>query len=180
MDVRYPPIEPYEHGMLGVGDGNQIYWEACGNPDGKPAVFVHGGPGSGCSEGTRRYFDPERYRVILFDQRGAERSIPRASDPAADLSVNTTEQLLSDMEKLREHLGIERWLLNGGSWGSTLLLAYAERHPERVSEIVIVGVTTGRPAEIRWQQPAGLGLGADAALAGRRTGRGQRFGAYGK
>jgi proline iminopeptidase len=150
VDVRYPPIEPYEHGMLDVGDGNQISWEACGNPDGKPAVFVHGGPGSGCSEGTRRYFDPDRYRVIFFDQRGAGRSIPHASDPATDLSVNTTEHLLSDMEMLRGHLGIERWLVCGGSWGSTLLLAYAERHPERVSEIVVTGVTTSRPAEIRW------------------------------
>lgn len=149
-DVRYPPAEPYEHGMLDVGDGQRIYWETCGNPAGKPAVFVHGGPGSGCSARTRRYFDPERYRVVFFDQRGAGRSTPHASDPATDMSVNTTEHLLRDMELLREHLGIERWLLNGGSWGSTLLLAYAERFPRRVSEIVVCGVTTTRPAEIEW------------------------------
>ncbi|HEU5332973.1 MAG TPA: prolyl aminopeptidase [Actinocrinis sp.] len=149
-DVRYPPLEPYEHGMLDVGDGHHIYWESCGNPRGKPALFVHGGPGSGCRTGTRRYFDPERYRLIMFDQRGSGRSLPHASDPAADMGANTTEHLLRDMERLREHLGIERWLLNGGSWGSTLLLAYAERFPERVSEIVVVGVTTSRPAEIEW------------------------------
>jgi proline iminopeptidase len=149
-DIRYPEIEPYEHGMLDVGDGNHIYWESCGNPEGKPALYVHGGPGSGCSAGTRRYFDPERYRAIFFDQRGCGRSTPHASSPDVDLSVNTTEHLLRDMELLREHLGVEHWLLNGASWGSTLLLAYAERHPERVSQIVICAVTTTRPAEIEW------------------------------
>ena len=123
--------------MLDVGDGNLVYWETCGNPDGKPALVVHGGPGSGCSAGMRRR-RPDRYRIVLFDQRGCGRSTPHASDPATDMSVNTTEHLLADMERLREHLGIERWLLTGGSWGSTLILAYAERHPERVSEIVIV------------------------------------------
>jgi len=118
--------------------------------DGKPALVVHGGPGSGCGTGSRRYFDPDRYRVVLFDQRGCGRSTPHASDPATDMSTNTTEHLLADMERLREHLGIERWLLYGGSWGSTLILAYAERHPERVSEIVIPGVTMSRRAEIDW------------------------------
>jgi proline iminopeptidase len=147
---RYPPIEPYDLGMLDVGDGNLVYWEACGNPDGKPALVVHGGPGSGLGTGNRRYFDPERYRVVLFDQRGCGRSTPHASDPEADMTVNTTDHLVADMERLREHLGIERWLLYGGSWGSTLILAYAERHPERVSEIVILGVTTTRRSEIDW------------------------------
>ena len=150
MAERYPPIEPYDHGMLDVGDSNLVYWETCGNPDGKPALVVHGGPGSGCTAGHRRYFDPDRYRVVLFDQRGCGRSTPPASDPGTDLSRNTTEHLLADMERLREHLGIDRWLLSGASWGSTLLLAYAERHPYRVSEIVICGVTTTRRAEIDW------------------------------
>jgi proline iminopeptidase len=150
MAAPYPPIEPYDHGMLDVGDGNLVYWETCGNPDGTPALVVHGGPGSGCGTGSRRSFDPERYRVVLYDQRGCGRSTPHASDPAADMSVNTTEHLLADMERLREHLGIERWLLFGGSWGSTLILAYAERHPERVSEIVIPNVTTCRRSEIDW------------------------------
>jgi proline iminopeptidase len=150
MADLYPPIEPYDHGMLDVGDGNAVYWETCGNPEGKPALVVHGGPGSGCSANMRRPFDPERYRVVLFDQRGCGRSVPHASDPVTDMSVNTTEHLLADMERLREHLGIERWLLSGGSWGSTLMLAYAERHPERVSEIVIASVGTTRRLEIDW------------------------------
>jgi proline iminopeptidase len=146
----YPPIEPYEQGLLEVGDGNQVHWEVSGHPDGKAALGVHGGPGSGAGPGSRRYFDPERYCVVLYDQRGCGRSIPHASDPATDMSVNTTEHLLADMERLRKHLGIERWLLYGGSWGSTLILAYAERHPERVSEIVLLGVTTSRRSEIDW------------------------------
>ncbi|HEX8927833.1 MAG TPA: prolyl aminopeptidase [Actinomycetota bacterium] len=150
MSELYPPIEPYQNGMLEVGDGNLVYWEACGNPDGKPALVVHGGPGSGCTPGHRQYFDPERYRVILFDQRGCGRSRPHASDPATSLRHNTTWHLLADMELLRRHLGVERWLLSGSSWGSTLLLAYAERHPERVSEIVIAAVTTTRRLEIDW------------------------------
>jgi proline iminopeptidase len=150
MVEYYPPVEPYAHGMLDVGDGNLVYWETCGNPDGKPALVVHGGPGSGCSTGARRGFDPDRYRVVLFDQRGCGRSLPHASDPATDMRYNTTEHLLSDMELLREHLGIDRWLLWGGSWGSTLILAYAERHPHRVSEIVIPSVTTTRRSEIDW------------------------------
>src|SRR3954465_4268393 len=146
----YPPIEPYDHGMLDVGDGNRVYWETCGNPAGKPALVVHGGPGSGASPGMPRQFDPERYRAVLFDQRGCGRSRPHASDPATDMAVNTTDHLIADMERLREHLGIERWLLYGGSWGSTLSLAYAERHPERVSEIVLVAVTTTRRSEVDW------------------------------
>jgi proline iminopeptidase len=146
----YPPIEPYDRGMLGVGDGNLVYWEVCGNPDGKPALVIHGGPGSGCSPGQRQYFDPDRYRVALFDQRGCGRSRPHASDPATDMRHNTTGHLLADMERLREHLGIRRWLLSGASWGSTLLLAYAQRHPQRVSEIVISGVTVTRCSDIEW------------------------------
>ncbi|GLY86991.1 prolyl aminopeptidase [Actinoallomurus iriomotensis] len=150
MREPYPPIEPYDRGMLEVGDGNLVYWEACGNPAGKPALVVHGGPGSGRGAWTRTYFDPERYRVILFDQRGCGRSTPHAADPATDMRHNTTGHLLTDMERLRRHLGVDRWLLYGGSWGSTLILAYAERHPERVSEIVISSVTTTRRSEIDW------------------------------
>ena len=149
-DPRYPPIEPYDSGLLDVGDGNLVYWETSGNPDGKPALVVHGGPGSGGGRGSRRFFDPERYRIVLFDQRGCGESRPHASDPATDMWANTTHHLIADMEALREHLGIERWLLYGGSWGSTLILAYAERFPERVSEIVILGVTSTSRAEIEW------------------------------
>jgi proline iminopeptidase len=146
----YPPIEPYEQGHLDMGDGHLVYWEVCGNPDGKPALVVHGGPGSGCSTGQRRSFDPALFRTILFDQRNCGRSLPHASDPTADLTANTTQHLVDDMERLREHLAVDRWLLQGGSWGSTLMLAYAEAHPSRVTEMVIVGVTTGRQAEIDW------------------------------
>jgi proline iminopeptidase len=149
-DPLYPPIEPYDHGHLDVGDGNQMYWEVCGRPDGKPALFVHGGPGWGSQPQRRRCFDPGRYRAILFDQRGCGRSLPHASDLGTDLSHNTTEHLIADMERLREHLGVERWLLYGGSWGSTLMLAYAQRYPHRVTEMVIAGVTTGRRQEIDW------------------------------
>ncbi|MBN6056839.1 prolyl aminopeptidase [Nonomuraea sp. RK-328] len=145
-----PPIEPYDHGHLDTGDGHLVYWEVCGNPAGKPALVVHGGPGSGCSTNARRTFDPERYRTILFDQRNCGRSLPHAADPSADLSTNTTQHLVADMERLREHLGVERWLLYGGSWGSTLMLAYAEAHPERVSEIVMVSATMTRRYEIDW------------------------------
>jgi proline iminopeptidase len=110
MVELYPPIEPYDQGMLDVGDGNLVYWETCGNPDGKPALFVHGGPGSGCTARMRRIFDPDRYRAVLFDQRGCGRSDPHASDPATDMSFNTTEHLLSDTERLRGRLGIDRAL----------------------------------------------------------------------
>src|SRR5579862_4613210 len=144
VNLIYPEIEPYAHGMLDVGHGNCIYWEVCGRPDGKPAVVLHGGPGSGCNAGMRRLFDPAAYRIVLFDQRGSGRSTPHASDIQTDLSVNTTEHLLADMERLRAHLNIDRWLIFGGSWGATLGLAYAQRHPQRVSEIVLMGVTTTR------------------------------------
>ena len=148
--MAYPPIEPYETGMLDTGDGNLIYWEACGNPDGLPALIVHGGPGSGCSVGARRSFNPERHRIILFDQRNCGRSTPHASDPSADLRLNTTEHLISDMERLREHLGVVTWLLSGGSWGVTLSLAYAERYPERVCGMRMASVTSSRRAELDW------------------------------
>ncbi|MEE4598477.1 prolyl aminopeptidase [Streptomyces sp. DSM 41524] len=146
----FPPVEPYAHGLLEVGDGNRIYWETSGNPQGKAALCVHGGPGSGGRRGARGMFDPEVFRIVLFDQRGCGESLPHASDPSVGLEHNTTDHLIADMERLREHLGIERWLLYGGSWGSTLILAYAERHPERVSEIVIAGVTMTRPEETDW------------------------------
>ena len=148
--MLYPAIEPFDHGLLDVGDGNRVYWEVCGNRHGQPAVVLHGGPGSGCSTGARRYFDPQVYRIVLFDQRGCGRSTPHASDLRIDLSVNTTAHLLADMERLRQSLGIDQWLLLGGSWGSTLALAYAERHPHRVTEIVLAGVTTTRRSEIDW------------------------------
>lgn len=143
----YPEIEPHQHGLLDVGDGNLVYWEVCGNPNGKPAVVLHGGPGSGCSTGLRRYFDPNAYRVVLFDQRNCGRSTPNAADPGTDLATNTTEHLLGDLERLRRHLGIDRWLLFGGSWGAVLGLVYAQRYPQRVSRIVLMGVATGRRAE---------------------------------
>jgi proline iminopeptidase len=150
MAELHPPSEPHDNGMLDVGDGNLVYWEVRGNLDGKPAAIVHGGPGSSLVGSRGRSFDPDLYRIVLFDQRGCGRSTPHASDPGTDMSVNTTEHLLADMELLRAHLGIERWLLFGGSWGSTLILAYAERHPERVSEILIQSVTTCRRSEIDW------------------------------
>jgi len=146
----YPAIEPHIQGMLDVGDGNQIYWEVSGNPRGKPAVFLHGGPGSPTNAGMRRCFDPEVYRITLFDQRGCGRSTPHASEYSTDLSVNTTAHLLADIERLRMRLDIDKWMLLGGSWGSTLALAYAEANPERVTEIVLVGATTTRRSEIGW------------------------------
>ena len=149
LDV-HPPIEPYETGMLDVGDGNQIYWEAIGNPDGKPLVYLHGGPGSGCSVGQRRWFDPEKFRAILFDQRNCGRSTPNAADPATDLSTNTTQHLIADIEALREHLGIERWLVSGASWGATLAQAYAHAHSSRVTEMVLIAVTSTRLKELEW------------------------------
>jgi proline iminopeptidase len=146
----YPPIEPYDRGMLPVSDGNVISWEISGAFDGKPAVVLHGGPGQGCAPNMRRAFDPKRYRLVLFDQRGCGRSIPHASDPATDMAVNTTEHLIADMEAVRAYLGIDRWLVSGGSWGSTLALAYSERHPSHVTEIVLSSVTTSRRVEAQW------------------------------
>ncbi|HEY2578739.1 MAG TPA: prolyl aminopeptidase [Streptosporangiaceae bacterium] len=150
MTATYPPLDPRDHGLLDAGAGNLVYWEVSGNPDGKPALVVHGGPGSGSMPGNRRVCDPGRYRIVLLDQRGCGRSTPHASDPATDMRHNTTDHLIADMERLRAHLGIERWLLTGWSWGSTLILAYAERHPHRVSEIVMHGVSTSRRSDIGW------------------------------
>ncbi len=156
MAELYPETEPHEQGMLKVGDGNLIYWEICGNPRGKPAVVLHGGPGSGCSPLFRRFFDPARYRVVLFDQRNCGRSTPHASAPDVDLARNDTANLAADIELLRRLLGIEQWLVLGGSWGSTLALAYAETHPEEVTEMVLFGVTTGRHSEFDWTFRGGL------------------------
>ncbi|MET3565146.1 proline iminopeptidase [Leifsonia sp. 563] len=150
MRSLYPEIEPYDSGMLDVGDGQQLYWEVSGNPEGKPVVFLHGGPGGGTTPAHRRLFDPERYRIVLFDQRMCGRSLPHASEPEADLSVNTTWHLVDDIERLREHLGVDRWQVFGGSWGSTLALAYAETHPERVTELVLRGIFTLRAHELDW------------------------------
>ncbi|WDD93020.1 prolyl aminopeptidase [Burkholderia sp. FERM BP-3421] len=146
----YPPIEPYQHGWLDTGDGHRVYWELCGNPQGKPAVFLHGGPGSGCSPDHRRLFDPARYNVLLFDQRGCGRSTPHAS-----IDDNTTWHLVDDMERLREMIGAERWLVFGGSWGSTLALAYAQTHPARVDALVVRGIFTARREELRWYYQEG-------------------------
>ena len=146
----YPSLEPYDHGFLEVGDGHTVYYEQCGNADGKPALFVHGGPGGGGDIGARRFFDPSGYRIIVFDQRGAGRSRPEAS-----LSDNTTWHLVADMELLRERLSIEQWLVFGGSWGSTLSLAYAQRHPNAVSELVLRGIFLLRKKELDWFYQSG-------------------------
>ncbi|MDX3797341.1 prolyl aminopeptidase [Streptomyces sp. AK04-3B] len=150
MAELYPPIEPYEHGALDVGDGNRLYWEACGNPAGKPALVLHGGPGSGAGPFWRRLFDPAAYRIVLFDQRGCGRSTPDAADPRTSLAVNTTPHLIADIELLRQRLGIETWLILGGSWGATLALAYAEQQPSRVSELVLFSVTNTTRSEVEW------------------------------
>ncbi|MFI6656191.1 prolyl aminopeptidase [Streptomyces sp. NPDC050523] len=144
----YPEIEPHDHGMLDVGDGNRVYWEVCGNPDGRPALVLHGGPGSGCSPYFRRLFDPAAYRIVLLDQRGCGRSTPHASAYDTDMSVNTTSHLIADLELLRRHLGIGRWLVWGVSWGSVLGLRYAQTHPGAVSELVLTGVATGSNLEV--------------------------------
>jgi proline iminopeptidase len=141
----YPEIEPYNSGMLAVSDIHQVYFEECGNPDGRPTVVLHGGPGAGCNADVRRFFDPDLYRIILFDQRGCGRSTPHAS-----LVDNTTWHLVDDIERIREHCGIERWQVFGGSWGSTLALAYAQTHPDRVTELVLRGLFTLRRSELLW------------------------------
>ena len=144
-DQLHPPIEPYETGRMRLDDTHAMYWEQCGNPDGAPVVFLHGGPGAGAIPTHRRFFDPAFYRIVVFDQRGAGRSTPRGA-----LENNTTDHLIADMERLRAALGIDGWLLFGGSWGSTLALAYAERYPERCLGLILRGIFLGRPQEIRW------------------------------
>ena len=141
----YPRIEPYDSGMLDVGDGHVIYWERCGTPGAKPAVFLHGGPGAGISPNHRRQFDPARYDLLLFDQRGAGKSTPHAG-----LTANTTWHLVEDIERLREMCGIDKWLVFGGSWGSTLSLAYAQAHPDRVTEIILRGIFLFSQSELDW------------------------------
>ncbi len=141
----YPAIESRRGGFLEVGDGHRLYWEESGNPEGVPVVFLHGGPGAGASPVHRQFFDPAHYRIAIFDQRGAGRSTPLGS-----LEANTTAHLVADIERLRAHLGVERWIVFGGSWGSTLALAYAENHPERCLGLVLRGIFLGRPAEIEW------------------------------
>ena len=151
----YPPIEAHRSGWLRVSDLHEIYWEESGNPTGKPVVFLHGGPGGGTDPRQRRFFDPARYRIVLFDQRGCGQSRPHAS-----LIDNTTWHLVEDMETLRLHLGIERWQLFGGSWGSTLALAYAQTHPTRVTELVLRGIFLVRPWEFDWFYGTPDGTGA--------------------
>ncbi|MFC8044419.1 prolyl aminopeptidase [Nocardia sp. NPDC057353] len=149
MRTLYPPITPHDSGMLAVGDGQALYWEVSGNPAGKPVVFLHGGPGGGTAPFHRQFFDPAAYRIVLFDQRGCGRSTPHVAD-GADLAANTTPHLIADIEALRTRLGIERWQVFGGSWGSTLALAYAQRYPERVTELVLRGIFLLRRKEIDW------------------------------
>lgn len=146
----YPRLEPYRHGFLDRPDGNRLYWEASGNPHGAPVLYLHGGPGSGMANSYRRRFDPDAYHVIGFDQRGCGRSTPWSIDALDLLDTNTTQAQIEDIEALREHLGIEKWLVHGVSWGSTLALAYALEHPQRCSAIVLMAVTTGSREEIDW------------------------------
>jgi proline iminopeptidase len=145
----FPAIEPYEEGMLAVGESQRTYWECSGNRDGRTVVYLHGGPGSGCSAQNRRYFDPEIYRIVLFDQRGCGRSRPLVQK-LSDLAANTTGHLIEDIERLREHLGIERWIVAGASWGTTLGLAYAQAFPHRVEAMVLACVTTTSRREVQW------------------------------
>src|ERR1700730_9546584 len=150
QDDRFPAIERYDSGMLEVGDGHHVYWECCGNPAGKPALFLHGGPGSGCSAGQRRVVDFHLYRAVLFDQRGCGRSRLLANEPSADLSTNTTAHLIADIEALREMQGVDRWIILGLSWGTTLALAYAEAYSHRVNALVLGFVTTTSHREVQW------------------------------
>jgi proline iminopeptidase len=168
MPEPYPQLEPYAQGLLPVPQRDQLYWELCGNPSGKPALVLHGGPGSGCRPWHRRLFNPATYRMVLLDQRGCGRSGPPASAPQTSLVDNTTGNLIGDIERLRVHLDIDRWLVLGGSWGSALALAYAQEFPSRVSELVLFGVTTGRAEEFDWTFREGLGAFFPEAWARRR------------
>lgn len=156
MRFFYPAIDSHADGMLDVGDGHKIYWEVSGNPAGKPVVFLHGGPGSGTSPLQRRLFDPAAYRIVLLDQRGCGRSIPHVATVDPD-EHNTTWHLVADLELLRAHLRIDRWQVFGGSWGATLALAYAQRHPERVTELILRGVFLLRRTELDWLYRGGAG-----------------------
>ncbi len=153
MKTLYPSLHAYQHFSLAVDDMHELYIEECGNPDGIPIVFLHGGPGAGCESYHRRYFDPDSYRIILFDQRGCGRSTPHA-----ELQNNTTQFLLNDLEQIREFLGIEQWALFGGSWGSTLALAYAQAYRNRVSGIIVRGIYFSSRQEIRWLYQRGTSL----------------------
>jgi proline iminopeptidase len=150
MEDLYEPVVPYDVGALEVGDGQTLYWETVGTPQGLPAVWLHGGPGSGSTPEARRHFDPYAYRAALFDQRGCGRSRPLVSEPDANLSVNTTDHLVADIERLRTHLRIDRWVVVGVSWGVTLGLIYAQRHPDRVLAMVLGAVTAGTRREAEW------------------------------
>ncbi|MEQ9673687.1 MAG: prolyl aminopeptidase [Roseovarius indicus] len=152
VQYLYPPVEPFDRRMMDVGDGHTIYVEQSGNPEGKPVVVLHGGPGGGCSPAMRRYFDPKVFRIVLFDQRGCGRSKPHAS-----VEANTTWHLVDDIEKIREALGIERWIVFGGSWGATLALIYAQAHPDRAVHLVLRGVFTMTQAELDWFYGGGAG-----------------------
>ncbi len=156
MLSTFSSTEAYDEGMLEAGDGTLMSWEVRGNPDGKPVLIVHGGPGAGRPAGTPKSFDPQRYRIILFDQRGCGRSLPHAGDPSTDLTLNTTEHLLRDMEQLRDYLGVQKWLLFGGSWGAALSLAYAERHPDRVTELILPAFWTMSRTEVDWLYRGGV------------------------
>ena len=147
---RFPPIEPYDTGMMDAGDGHRVCWETSGNPTGTPVLILHGGPGSGTTPGGRRNWDPDRYLIIQMDQRNCGRSTPLASDPTVSLDTNTTHHLISDIEQLRLLLGVGRWVIWGGSWGCTLALAYAERYPEHVRGLVLVSVTMTRRSDVHW------------------------------
>jgi proline iminopeptidase len=150
VSALYPESAPYARGWLEVGDGHSVYWEVCGRADGKPAVVLHGGPGSGVNSTWTELFDPASYRVVLFDQRGCGRSTPSAARTVEALNANTTAHLVADIERLREHLAIDRWLVVGGSWGSVLGLAYAQTHPRSVSELVLFSVVGGTQREVDW------------------------------
>lgn len=176
--TAYPAREPYNEGFLDTGDGHSLYYSECGNPAGAPVLIVHGGPGGGCNPAMRRFHDPRHYRIILFDQRGCGRSLPNAA-----IENNTTWHLVADMERLRHYLGIERWQLFGGSWGSTLSLAYAETHPARVSALVLRGIFLLRQSELAWFYQGGASaLFPDAWEAFERVippeERGDMIGAY--
>jgi proline iminopeptidase len=153
ISALYPHIQPFASGHLEVGDNHRIYWETAGNPEGRPALFLHGGPGGGCHPDHRRLFDPDHYMIVLFDQRGCGRSYPHG-----ELQANTTQHLVHDIERIREHLGIKRWLILGGSWGATLALAYAQAHLKHVTGLILRGVFTGRQREVDWLYKHGASL----------------------